>query len=331
MAANLEKRGSVFHFRQVINGKLYRKTTGFSDLARAKRRAAELENDIHAGKLGWSKPDVPVFRVCATKFLAAYYPKKYTEAHLLKAVIDRWATRPLNTITSTEIQQFFRDMEHEGYSGATLERTRVLLKKLFRTAIADKVIDTNPLADIQGFDSNIRERVVSADQEARMRALLQPVWDRYLTVALGTGVRAGEQRMFRPMDLRHGGTWIWVRPESNKTGKGREVPLTPDVMAALEQQKASREGDDTVSYWPFGKTAAAHAFERVCARVEPVIKPAFSPHDFRRTFATRCAGRGVYPKVLQTILGHADIQTTMKFYVRLEQASVRNALLEIAK
>jgi integrase len=326
MPANLEKRNAVWHFRCVVGGKLYRRTTGFTDLQRAKRRATELENDIRAGKLGWTPADIPTFKAWDQRFRRAFYPDKYTEEHLLKPAVERWATRPLNTISASDVQQFFRDMEADQFAGATLERTRVLLKRLFKAAIADKLIETNPLADIRVFKSAVRDRVLSPEQERRMRLVLSSLWNRYLTVALGTGLRAGEQRGVRPMDLRHDGTWLWVRPETTKTRKGREVPLTADVIAALKAQQESREGDDSTPYWTGGESSAARAFERACKTLK--IAPAFTPHDFRRTFGTRCAEKGMGMKHLQMILGHSDIQTTAKFYIRLEQVSVRNALLQ---
>lgn len=323
---NLERRGDVYHFRSVIGGKLYRRTTGFSDAQRAKRRAREIENEIRSGKLGWLKADVPTFKAYQVTFLAAHYPGKYTEAHLLKAAVEKWGARSLNAITTSDAQQLFRDMEADQFAGATKERTRVVLKRLFRAAISDKLIDTNPLDSISVFKSAARNRVVSPEQETLLRSVLKPVWDRYLTVAIGTGLRAGELRAVRPMDLRHNGTWLWVPPESNKTRTGREVPLTPAVIAALETQQASRKGDETVPYWTYGASAAAHALERACEAVN--IDPAFSPHDLRRSFATRCALSGMAMKHLQLILGHSDINVTAKHYLHLEKKSTRAALLE---
>lgn len=326
MPANLERRNKTWHFRAVIGGKLIRRTTGFTDLARARRRAAELENDVRAGRLGWLKPDVPTFGVWAEKFLAAYYPDKYTEKWALSRAIERWSPRPLNLITPSEVQEYFRAREAEKASRASMERERLILKRLFRAAIADKTIEDNPCADVRGFRSAARTRILSRDHEVQIRKCLPPVWDRYLTVALGTGLRAGEQRMARPMDLRHDGTWLRVRPESNKTRKGREVPLTPAVITALTEQAASREGDETTPYWPIGNSAAYQCLTRVCRELK---LPALSPHDLRRTFGTRCAEAKVYMKHLQLIMGHVDISTTAKYYMALEQKSLRDALLEI--
>lgn len=54
-----------------------------------------------------------------------------------------------------------------------------------------------------------------------------------------------------------------------------------------------------------------------------------TPHDLRRTFGTRCAEAGMYPAVLQKIMGHTSIDMTMRYYVHLEQASLITAMQEV--
>ncbi len=48
---------------------------------------------------------------------------------------------------------------------------------------------------------------------------------------------------------------------------------------------------------------------------DPVLLPSFSCHVLRHTFATRLCEAGVNIKVIQDILGHVDISTTMDIYV----------------
>ncbi len=56
--------------------------------------------------------------------------------------------------------------------------------------------------------------------------------------------------------------------------------------------------------------------DEVLARGEddPVLLPPFSCHTLRHTFTTRMCESGVNIKVIQDVLGHADISTTMNIY-----------------
>ena len=48
-------------------------------------------------------------------------------------------------------------------------------------------------------------------------------------------------------------------------------------------------------------------------------------HSLRHTYATRAIERGVAPKVLQMLLGHKNLQTTMDKYVHVTDDSMRAA------
>ena len=48
---------------------------------------------------------------------------------------------------------------------------------------------------------------------------------------------------------------------------------------------------------------------------EPVLLPYFTCHHLRHTFATRLCESGINIKVIQNVLGHVDISTTMNIYI----------------
>ena len=52
----------------------------------------------------------------------------------------------------------------------------------------------------------------------------------------------------------------------------------------------------------------------------------FCMHALRHTYATRAIERGVQPKVLQKLLGHASIKTTMDRYVHVTDDSLTQAV-----
>ncbi len=331
MPANIEVRGDTYYFRQKIKGKVHRVSTGFKVGGRraqelAQRRAAEIANEIRAEARGYTKKPAPSFLTWAAEFLNAYYPATDgVEQHLLKRPVGRWADRTIDTITRTDVELFFREREAVGAKGGTLERERVLLKRLFQAAVDDGVIPRNPLAGLRAFKTSPKTRVLTRDEETALRAIISPEWDRWLTVMLGTGLRLSELMMLRPCDVDE--TWIHVRPESNKTRKARKVPLCPATRAALDDQRAVRPGDERAAYWGVVTGAAQMMLKRASTKLHFV--PPVSPHALRRTFATRCAEAKMYPRHLQKILGHEDISTTMKYYVHEEERSIVDALNEV--
>ena len=48
--------------------------------------------------------------------------------------------------------------------------------------------------------------------------------------------------------------------------------------------------------------------------IDKSVKGKVSLHSLRHTFATRCIEAGMQPKVLQHLLGHADISITLNTY-----------------
>lgn len=62
---------------------------------------------------------------------------------------------------------------------------------------------------------------------------------------------------------------------------------------------------------------------KLCERAG--IRP-FCMHTLRHTFATRCIEYGIRPKVLQQILGHASLKTTMDRYVHNTEDSMTDAV-----
>ena len=66
-----------------------------------------------------------------------------------------------------------------------------------------------------------------------------------------------------------------------------------------------------------------NAEEQVIARKEkrePIMLPYFSCHTFRHTFCTRFCENETNIKVIQAVMGHSDIKTTMDIYAEVTEA-----------
>lgn len=274
---------------------------------------------------------IPTFGEWAVTFLFAYYPDPpppkppRAEHRLLLRPVARWNTKRLDKVLRTDLETYFRERERVAKPG-TLERERRLLKRLFQAACDDGLILVNPVKGVRRFHAEARTRVLTPEEEAAILAVCPPKWARWVQVGLKTGLRLNEQLQLRPIDLveKGGHRWIAVRPESNKTRKGRLVPLRPDVEAILRTQAEEtglRLEDDR--FWYQTDNAVKQAMRKAWIRAKI---PRFSCHDLRRTFASRCAEAGMNPKHLQTILGHQSIEVTYRYYVHANEDAVASAL-----
>ena len=63
---------------------------------------------------------------------------------------------------------------------------------------------------------------------------------------------------------------------------------------------------------------------------EPVLLPNFSAHSLRHTFCTRLCERETNLKVIQSIMGHKDIQTTMDIYAEATEEKKQETFEHLA-
>jgi integrase len=144
----------------------------------------------------------------------------------------------------------------------------------------------------------------------------------FLTAAF-TGLRLGELLALHWRDVDFTAATVRVRASyalgaltTPKSGKVRAVPLAPDVATALSrlgQRKNWRGEDDLVFPGEAGGYLDGSALRR---RYKAALMVAglrsLRFHDLRHTFGTRMIAKADVRRV-QEWMGHADIQTTMKY------------------
>lgn len=141
-----------------------------------------------------------------------------------------------------------------------------------------------------------------------------------------------------------------------KTSKGiRTIPMMDEVKEALlaEYNHQQRNGfcqtvvDGVAGFVfqnrdgrPLHQGLINRAIRRVCdsynadtKRIiteegcEPLLLPRFSCHHMRHTFCTRLCEKETNVKIIQEIMGHADIQTTLDIYAEVTD-SIEHAAME---
>ena len=144
----------------------------------------------------------------------------------------------------------------------------------------------------------------------------------FLTAAF-TGLRLGELIALHWRDVDFTGSLLRVRASyaggaltTPKSGKVRSVPLAPEVAKALAKlgQREHFIGDDELVFvGEAGSYLDGSALRRRYKRA--LTKAKLLPlrfHDLRHTFGTRMIAKADIRRV-QEWMGHADIQTTMRY------------------
>ena len=64
---------------------------------------------------------------------------------------------------------------------------------------------------------------------------------------------------------------------------------------------------------------------------EPIMIPRFSRHIFRHTFASRFCENETNIKVIQEVMGHADVSTTMNIYAEANPDVTKSVIEKLSK
>ena len=153
-------------------------------------------------------------------------------------------------------------------------------------------IPSNPMKDVRRpAEPDHRERIIAPWEVRRMLRVMQ--WSRRASVrsvsqavawcfvlALQTGMRAGELCGLQWGDVRS--DFVVLHPGKTKTGKGREVPLSPTARRTVEAMR----GWDDVTVFGLRAQSLDALFRKYRSRAG---LEGFTFHDGRHTAATRLA------------------------------------------
>lgn len=140
-----------------------------------------------------------------------------------------------------------------------------------------------------------------------------------LELLYGSGLRASELVSLPRASVRPGQEFLMVR---GKGSKERLVPISSRAEAAVQRWLDISPGG-TLWLFPSGKShlSRVRLFQIVRAMASDAgISPdRVSPHVLRHAFATHLLSGGADLRVLQSLLGHADIATT-QIYTHVDSA-----------
>jgi|TARA_B110000238_G_scaffold14469_1_gene14126 integrase/recombinase XerD len=241
--------------------------------------------------------------------------------------------KKLITATRADIEAFIINLESNGMAQATRARRLSAIKQIYRYGFEESLITINPSSEIKGpkpkrtLPSNLSEEDVNKLLEASTKAGRSPEKKRrsscLMQILYATGMRVSELVSLPVASVRGNPQMLLIK---GKGGKDRLVPLsTPAKMAIaaylvdweIVQEKNRLKGKITSKYLFPSNSQLGHLtrirfyifIKEICLIAE--ISPnKVSPHTLRHAFASHLLANGADLRVIQMLLGHADVATT---------------------
>jgi integrase len=255
----------------------------------------------------------------------------------LKPALGRIKVRNL---TPTHVRGLHREKLDVGLAPATVRKIHSTLHKALSQAVSDGLIPRNAAAIKAPRPDPEEMHPLSADEvSALLEAARGERFEALYVLAITTGLRRGELLglRWRDVDLEYGVLRVGralireggrYRLGETKTKRGhRSIRLTSQAVSALgahrKRQLEERirlvglyEDHDLI--FATQKGTPLNPENLVKRSFKPLLERAGLPeirfHDLRHTCATLLLGRGVHPKLVQELLGHATIAMTLDTY-----------------
>jgi integrase len=343
MPAGMVLRGRVYHADFMKNGRRIRKrlSTDFdaaSDMlnelrSRADRGALELLDnrypwdDLKKDFLAWAMQSVRRWREYQSD-LEAF--EKFSHVTCVSIVTPRL------------VDQWRQERLTEGVTARTINRQAGTLRNMLSKGVHRfKVLASNALADVkrlpEGDPTKVR-RALSADEVEALfkhsRPEMVPVWRLYAT----TGMRKMELVNLLWSDIDFADKSITIRASVAKGKRSRRVLLDDAMLAMLVGLR--HHAEKRPEGWDRDHVFVNHEgrphkhnllrkFYGTCKRAgikDGKRNGAVDLHSLRVTFTTLSLEGGASPKAVQTILGHATLDMTMRVYAKATDRSMRDAV-----
>ncbi len=254
------------------------------------------------------------------------------------------AGRTVANASTEHLRRYLGELARRGLSAATVARRLSAIRQLYRFLYAEGQRGDDPAAVLEGpkrtrplhktlsiaeVDRLLRAAATCAPDAPLPRRLRTARLACLLETLYATGLRVSELVALPLSAARRDARVIVVRGKGNKE---RLVPLNDAANRSMQAYlallaEAGREPHSAPSKWLFPSVGeSGHLTRQHLGRELKVLAAAaglrpdrLSPHVLRHAFASHLLHNGADLRVVQTLLGHADISTTQIYTHVLEE------------
>ncbi len=257
-------------------------------------------------------------------------------------IVPRWGDYPLRRVTSVEVEEWLKTLKLAPSSRAKI---RNLMSTVFRHAIRWGWLNQNenPIAMVRVSSKRKRIPVTLTAEEFRALFAVLPDRERAMgTICATAGLRISETIGLKwgDIDFQTGQANVLRSVVDGAVGRCKtEVSQQPVPLDALTLDKIQYWRAITLyaseSDWVF---ASDHAFGKMpvwaISSLQKVLQPAAKRagitkrigwHTFRHTYSSLLAETGNDVKVVQELMRHAKVSTTMEIYTHARMEKKRIA------
>jgi integrase/recombinase XerD len=248
----------------------------------------------------------------------------------------------LAAASAEEIEAYFTDLGARGLSAATAARRRAAVRQFYRFVLGERWRQDDPSRRVDAPKRGRPLPKVLSRAEVDSLIAAGGAKDGAAGLRLGclieliyaSGLRVSEAVSLPLAAVKGDPAFVMVR---GKGGKDRLAPLNDAARAAikayLEVRRAFLPKGAKESPWLFPSRGKAgrltgRRFGQLldeAARHAGVDPAKVSPHVLRHAFATHLLEGGADLRVVQTLLGHADIATT-QIYTHVAEGRLREVV-----
>lgn len=241
-----------------------------------------------------------------------------------------------------DIARYFSILDERGLASSSMQRKRSAVRQFYRFCVSESLCAADPSRKIAAARKGLklpkiisREEIEALIEAAGVKDITQAIRLRCLIeMAYASGMRISELVSLRLDAVVRDPAFLIIK---GKGGVERLVPLNPAareaIKAYLDIRGAFLQAKDQANPFLFASRGAdGHLTRRRVgqlldeAAMNAGIDPArVSPHVLRHAFATHLLEGGADLRVVQTLLGHADISTT-QIYTHVASERLREVV-----